>query len=307
MRKKGKVRKKPNIGRTKRSETSVVFSIYVDIPVENLDNPGWWENGVQVKTDKSLQTKNSLKAYYDRLNKVKKDYADNIRADYILFEGGKDYDKYCDFFKNNYPQISEYDIINFYKQWKMKDLAEQYDKICYLDFDVIPNTKEDIFKAHKINTHFACAENNHLASEGKRLAINDPDRYQTCIRNPASKYWNCHAMLSEEGYEPDTDVFNTGIMVATREIIKKLDYFGDFEKVLELMTQLKEDENSMYPPTVQRVFNYDNETVFAYKRVINEVDIDYINDDWHWRVDSVIFKKDAKMFHVMNKKFGYFL
>jgi hypothetical protein len=41
--------------------------------------------------------------------------------------------------------------------------------------------------------------------------------------------------------------------------------------------------------------------------VVNEIEIDYITDDWHWRVDTDIWKEDAKMFHVMNKKFGLFL
>ena len=62
-----------------------------------------------------------------------------------------------------------------------------------------------------------------------------------------------------------------------------------------------------YQNNLKRVFGYDNETVFAYKRVVNEIEIDYITDDWHWRVDTDIWKEDAKMFHVMNKKFGLFL
>ncbi len=283
---------------------NVIFSIYVDIAEENLDNPGWYEKGIQVKTDKSLQTKKALKKYYDKLNIVKKEYADSIGADYILFEGDDEYKKYYTTFQKEYPQISEYDVINFYKHWKMKDLANEYKNICYIDFDVIPNTKEDIFKAHKINTHFACAENNALAAWGKKVS---PSKYATCIRNPSSKYWNCHAMLSEEGYDPNTDVFNTAIMIASNSIIHQFDYFGNFKSTLKLMKKLKEDKNSMYPHNIQRVFNYDNETVFAYKRVANNIKIDYIVDDWHWRVDSYLWKEDAKMFHVMNKKFGYFL
>ena len=96
-------------------------------------------------------------------------------------------------------------------------------------------------------------------------------------------------------------------MVASKKQIQKLNYFGKFNKVLNLMTYLKNDKDSMYPHNIQRIFNYDNETVFAYKRVINNVDIDYIEDDWHWRVDSYMWKEDAKIFHVMNKRFGYFL
>ena len=283
---------------------NVVYSIYIDINEKNLDNPGWWENGVQIKTNKSLETKLAFLRNYEKLNQVKKDYAENIGADYILFEKDNQYKDYFKSFKKNYPQISEYDVVNFYKQWLMLKMAEKYDNVCYLDFDVIPNTKEDIFKAHKIDTHFACAENNSLAVWGK---IIDSNRYNTCIRNPASKYWNCHAMLFQEGYEPETDVFNTAIMVSSSKIINQLNYFGNFDETLKLMSFVKNDKNSIYPNNIKRVFGYDNETVFAYKRVVNKIEIDYITDDWHWRVDTDIWKEDAKMFHVMNKKFGLFL
>jgi hypothetical protein len=283
---------------------NVIYSIYIDIDEKNLDNPGWWENGVQIKTNKSLETKLAFLRNYEKLNQVKKDYAENIGADYILFENDNQYKDYFKSFKKNYPQISEYDVVNFYKQWLMLKMAEKYDNVCYLDFDVIPNTKEDIFKAHKIDTHFACAENNSLALWGK---IIDSNRYNTCIRNPASKYWNCHAMLFQEGYEPETDVFNTAIMVSSSKIINQLNYFGNFDETLKLMSFVKNDKNSIYPHNIKRVFGYDNETVFAYKRVVNEIEIDYITDDWHWRVDTDIWKEDAKMFHVMNKKFGLFL
>jgi|TARA_B000000557_G_C20749409_1_gene432244 hypothetical protein len=283
---------------------NVIYSIYIDIDEKNLDNPGWWENGVQIKTNKSLETKLAFLRNYEKLNQVKKDYAENIGADYILFENDNQYKDYFKSFKKNYPQISEYDVVNFYKQWLMLKMAEKYDNVCYLDFDVIPNTKEDIFKAHKIDTHFACAENNSLAVWGK---IIDSNRYNTCIRNPASKYWNCHAMLFQEGYEPETDVFNTAIMVSSSKIINQLNYFGNFDETLKLMSFVKNDKNSIYPHNIKRVFGYDNETVFAYKRVVNEIEIDYITDDWHWRVDTDIWKEDAKMFHVMNKKFGLFL
>ena len=283
---------------------NVIYSIYIDIDEKNLDNPGWWENGVQIKTNKSLETKLAFLRNYEKLNQVKKNYAESIGADYILFENDNQYKDYFKSFKKNYTQISEYDVVNFYKQWLMLKMAEKYDNVCYLDFDVIPNTKEDIFKAHKIDTHFACAENNSLATWGKIISS---EHYNTCIRNPASKYWNCHAMLFQEGYEPETDVFNTAIMVSSSKIINQLNYFDNFDKTLKLMTFVKNDKNSIYPHNIKRVFGYDNETVFAYKRVVNKIEIDYITDDWHWRVDSDIWKEDAKMFHVMNKKFGFFL
>lgn len=285
--------------------SKVVFSIYIDIPWEKLDNPGWydWSSDRFIHTDKSQRVKLALKAFEKQLNEVKQRYAKDIGADYILFSDDQEYADFCEMFRTEYPQISEYDIINFYKHWQMKELSKKYDKVCYLDYDVVPNTKDDIFDAHDPEA-FACAESNSQAIRGKRLDM--IHQYRHDIRNPATKYWNAHAMLCEEGYDDqaDTDVFNTGIMVATKEVIDQFDYFGNFKEVLDLMTFLKNDEDSMYPSQIKRVFNYDNETVFAYKRIVNNVKIDYINEMWHFPLmENGPLNLRAKMFHVISKQF----
>jgi len=285
----------------------IIFSIYIDIPEDRLDNPGGydWKTGEQKTTDKSLKVKNSFAEYSNELESRQRAYAETIGSHYVLHEYDQEYLNFCQMFKGEFPQISEYDIVNFYKHWLMKVHAENYDQVCYLDFDVIPNTNEDIFEAHD-NDKFACAEQNDDAFWGKNCKA---DAYNTCIRNPASKYWNCHAMLMEEGFDPDTDVFNTAIMIATAEQIKKLDYFGDFKEVLNLMTELKNDEYSMYPFQIQRIFNYDNETVFAYKRVINGIEVDYIDELWHNRLTRAHhdINPEAKMYHVIHKRFDLVL
>ena len=286
---------------------SVIFSIYIKIPEEDLDNPGWYnEEGKLQDTDKSKQTKNYFAKYYDKLKQRQVDYARTLNVDYILHEYDNDYIKYVSYFKKNYPQISVYDIINFYKQELMKRYAHKYDEVCYLDFDVIPNTDESIFNVVK-HDEFGCADSNREAEWGKKVEVK---YYNTCIRNPSSKYWNCHAMLNEIGLDPDTDVFNTGIMVAASKMIKRLDYFGEFEEVLDLMSKVKYDKSSMYPHNIQRIFNYDNETVFAFKRVVNNIKIKYLGNDWHHKVQDekwYVFNENAKMYHVINKRFGKFL
>ena len=286
---------------------SVIFSIYIQIPEEDLDNPGWYnEEGKLQDTDKSKQTKDYFAKYYDKLKQRQVDYARTLNVDYILHEYDNDYIKYVSYFKKNYPQISVYDIINFYKQELMKRYAHKYDEVCYLDFDVIPNTDESIFNVVK-HDEFGCAETKREAEWGKTV---ETKWYNTCIRNPSSKYWNCHAMLNEIGLDPDTDVFNTGIMVAASKMIKRLDYFGEFEEVLDLMSKVKYDKSSMYPHNIQRIFNYDNETVFAFKRVVNNIKIKYLGNDWHHKVQDekwYVFNENAKMYHVINKRFGKFL
>ena len=39
---------------------NIVFSVFIDIPEDKLDNPGRYVNNELVDTDKSLQTKNAL-------------------------------------------------------------------------------------------------------------------------------------------------------------------------------------------------------------------------------------------------------
>ena len=283
---------------------NIIFSIFIDIPEDKLDNPGWYENGVQIKTDKSLNTKNTLYNNRVELERRQREYAESLDVEYRLLGNDKEYKDFCKYMKD-YPMISEYDIINFYKHWAMKNFAENYDQVCYLDFDVVPNTDENVFNI--IQSGFGVADSNDLAAWGKNISAT---KYNTCIRNPSSKYWNTYAMLLEDGLEPENDVFNTGIMVAGYNIIQELGYFHEFDKTLNLMTYLKEEEASMHPPNIQRIFNYDNETVFSYLVKKREIDIDWLPKEWHYIVDHP--KKEmvdtrAKLYHVINKKVEWVL
>lgn len=290
-------------------ENKIVFSIHIDIPEERLDNPGWWENGIQINTDKSKITKLALLNNAERIQESQRKYANAIGADYRLFQYDNYYKSFFDDIKNNYPEISEYDIINFFKHKVLRDMADEYNYACYMDFDVIPNTSDCIFKSHNVDNMLAVAEMNRLAIRGKIIKAED---YNACIRNPASKYWNTHALLMEEGYDPENDVFNTGIMAGSSEVIKRLDYFKDFDYIIKLMTQVKHDEFSMYPSNIQRVFNYDNETVFSFWIKSRQIEIQYMDKLWHWIVDETIsdpkhMDPNAKLYHFINKRMDWAL
>ena len=282
----------------------IIFTIYINIPDEELDNPAHYSaEGVQQVTDKSKKTKDQLTKYKDQLINRQQQYADILGVEYRVHQWDQTYTDFVEHFKKNYPQISHYDIICFYKHHIMLLLAEQYDQVCYFDLDIIPNTDESIFEVFDITNTFAVPDSNKEAEWGKTVHAK---YYNTCIRNPSTKYWNAHAMLWEEGFEPDQHVYNTGIMIASSEIIKKLDYFGGFNDTIDLMTRLKNDPISMYPKNIQRVFNYDNETIFSYKLISNEVQSTLLSDMWHHAVDKVPHDPAAKMYHVINKKFQMF-
>ena len=283
----------------------LIFTIYVNIPDEELDNPGHYSfDGKFISTDKSRQTKNLLSTYKDRLIDRQREYANAIGAEYKVFERDDLYESFVDWFKDNAPQISQYDIICFYKHHLMLLFADQYDQICYFDLDIVPNTTDSVFDAFDLTNSFVVPDSNKEAEWGKTVA---PRLYNTCIRNPATKYWNAHAMLAHQGYEPNQHVYNTGIMLASSNVIKKLDYFGKFQETLELMTFLKQDPNSMYPKNIQRVFNYDNETIFSYKLIDNGIESMLMGNQWHHVIDRDETDPNAKLYHVINKKFWLLL
>lgn len=285
----------------------IIFTINVDIDEANLDNPGWWNiDGTQASTDKSKNTKQAFLIWSDKIINNQSKYAKLCQADYKVHTADNEYKRFYKNFLKNHPQISEYDIINFYKHHMMRKYAETYDEVCYVDLDVIFNTEKNIFLQYDIYNKFACAEQNSEALFGKTVR---PKNYNLCIRNPASKYWNAFALLLDSGYSKevaDTDVFNTGIMIASKEQIKKINFFNGLDDIIKDMEYLKED-TSLFHPNIVRSFNYDNETIFAFKRVVNKVEIDYIDEEWHQKVlDNFPYVEDSKVFHVINKKFEIF-
>ena len=184
---------------------NIIFSIFIDIPEDKLDNPGWYENGVQVKTDKSLNTKNALYNNRVELERRQREYTESIHnpeggetVEYRLLGNDDQYKDFCKYMRK-YSMISEYDIINFYKHWAMRKFAQDYDNVCYLDFDVVPNTTENVFRIFD-QSNFGVAHSNDLAEWGKNISST---QYNSCIRNPASKYWNTYAMLLEDDMEPE--------------------------------------------------------------------------------------------------------
>ena len=62
--------------------SKIVFSIFIDIPEDRLDNPGWYDQGVQVVTDKSKVTKLALLDNAEHIQESQRKYANAIGADY---------------------------------------------------------------------------------------------------------------------------------------------------------------------------------------------------------------------------------
>ena len=272
----------------------VIYSLYIDIPENQfyLRNPD---------TEKSTKTKTAFKNNYQKLKDSHIRYANKIGVEYKLFEYDEKYKEYSNFFKENYPEINEYSIVNFYKIHLLDEMANDYDEVLYLDFDVIPMTNENFFEAWDLSKGLTLYNNNDSVNSrnkpiDKILGHSD--------RSPTAKYYNCQAMLIDTGYSPENDVINTGIIGGTKEHIKQLGYFENFKNDLDLMTRLRLEDDGFYPENIRMMFAYDNETLFSYNLKVTNTPHQWFDKQWHYFFDRTYFvPKITKFCHCINKEF----
>jgi len=278
----------------------VIYSIYINIPKEKLDI----HDKHILKENQTPMNHKMAQAfidYYDWLIETKKRYADSIGAEFQMYEYDDDYIKFHEDYSKKYPFLSEYNIVNKYKLHILDRLVNYKDEVLYLDFDAIPTTNESFFDVWDLSKGIAILHNNDK--------IRDPGQHihkiNGTIRSPSAKYFNAMAMLEQRGLNPQCDVVNTAILGATKEHWKRLRYFDDLDESFKLMTKLiNNKEQSMYPPNITRTFGYDNETIFSYKIVENNVPIQWLDYQWHFFYDNNRgIPQDAKIVHAINKEF----
>jgi len=271
----------------------VIYSLYVDVPVkEHYGN----SKNKHDTTVKAFKTVNAFRIHYDKLIETKKTYAEYCKSDFKMFEHDEQYETFEKNLLKDFPELTGYEIINFYKIHLLYVLSKEYDEILYLDFDVVPITNESFFSAWNLSKGICVYDNNSQVI--KTITVNHS------IRSPSAKYYNCQAMLLEYGLSSKNDVINTGIIGARKEDIQQLDFFGKFKDTIDLMTKLRNDTSGLYPQNIIDMFRYDNETIFSFKKEVNKVQIQWLDDKWHYFFDTQKFiPKGTKLVHCICKDF----
>tara|TARA_B100001094_G_scaffold132320_1_gene128191 strand:+ start:13 stop:861 length:849 start_codon:yes stop_codon:yes gene_type:complete len=271
----------------------VIYSLYIDIPVEEH----YGDSKIKFDSpEKASVTVNAFKKHYDKLVNTKITYAEYCESDFIMYEYDEQYKTFEQNFKKDFPEFTGYEVVNFYKIHLLDELSKKYDEVLYLDFDAVPLTSESFFDAWDLSNGICVYNNNdHVRKD-----------YNTVqgIRSPTAKYFNCHAMLLDYGLNPSNDVINTGIIGARKEDIQKLDYFGKFRDVIDMMTSLREERGGLYPDNIVDMFRYDNETIFSFKTKVNQVNIQWLDNKWHYFLDTQKFiPEETKIVHAISKDF----
>jgi hypothetical protein len=288
--------------------TRLIFTIYIDVPPEHLDNPASWNNetGELGSSDKSAHTKDQLALWKDRLIAKQKKYADFCGAEYIVYDDAEHFRHfYEDIAKLPQHGISWYDGMNFYKHYLMNANAQngRYDEICYFDLDVVPLSSICLFDEFDFSMMHV-GESNAESMWGRNVEL---EFYNACIRNPASKYFNCQALAADFDVTATPNVFNTGIMFGGAQVIVDLDYFNDFQNTLHIMTDLRDDEDSMYPWVIRRSFGHDNETLFGYRIAASEIPYETLPIIWNTTDLRPKALDVAELVHVISKDFRHVL
>ena len=282
----------------------VIFSIYIDIPEENLDETGYSKHARNNKHrgPRAAETKDKLNAFRNHLMWTQKAYADHCNADYRLYITNKLWFDYYSSIKRINDKLPMYHILNYYKHHLMYELVEEgYDEVFYCDMDIIPVTKDNIFEVHDLS-YFCSKNNNELAEWGKHWDLTE---YNTCDRNPATKYWNTYALLLQEGYEPENNVINTGTMIAGKDVIKEVNWPKEFPIMVEKLKKLQEDQDTMFPPALHSRFANDKETMFSYLVQSKKFKYQSLSDRWHGRMPDDGPDPSHKIIHAINKKFEF--
>ena len=271
----------------------VIYSLYVNVPPrEHFGNSKNQHDTV----DKANVTINAFEKHYDRLIDCKLTYAEYCESEFIMFKEDKRYREFKRNFLLDFPELTEYEVINFYKIHLLTDLAKEYDEVLYLDFDVVPLTDEVFFDVWDLSKGICVYNNNKQVVKNRNV--------NHSIRSPSAKYFNCQAMLLDGNHSSKNDVINTGIIGATKEDIINLDYFGKFRDTIDLMTKLREDTSGLYPQNIIDMFRYDNETIFSYKKEINNINIQWLDDRWHYFFDKQNYiPRDTRIVHAICKDF----
>ena len=285
----------------------IIYSIYIDIPSEELDAQPPHHGDTE---DKNQKAKREFADHQVWLEYRQRGYAKSIGIEYKLFTADDQWFEYRDSLVKQYPQLTMYNIVNFYKIHLMYQLKEEYDEMLYMDLDVVPVTDESFFDVWDLSKGMVIRHTTPMVE----IRIEDIKRREESfikkgktdsIRSPAAKYWNNKALLMEHGIDrEDATVYNTGIVGIDRQSLEELDYFSDFYNIIETMTDLKKEQPSMWPSYIQAMFGWDNETIWGFLCVKKELQIQTIDSNWHYFLDQGKFiPKSSKLIHVIHKDF----
>lgn len=272
----------------------LIYTVYFDIEDSKLDTEDY---------DKDLFTKKQLDCYQSRLTLNKINYSKKCESDFILFDDKEDLEN----FKKNFDSdISLYTIINFYKLHLLDKLAEEYDKILFLDQDVYINTTENIFNSLD-NNLYVWYEN---AKEQVMEYLNFYKDKELYSRSYINKCISSYCTSCTFDWPVNFNKYNTGVIYSDNKNIKKLNFQKNFNFLVDNYKQIL--YNNSIPKNISSKFTLNNEAFFSNIVKKEKIEIKNLPQSWHHILNHESVLEDYKnsnsnFYHFINKEFSWIL
>ena len=242
----------------------LIFSVWNDLTESHSSVP-----------DSKLQ---AFHLYKKELIDRQTEYAKLCGADYEIFSSDK----------KTYPDTQ------FFKIAKCEEMSEVYDKVVYLDLDVIPKTNTNIFDYFNFGAYFIeCKRNKYLSFDLENDSIHEMDMYsKMCCKN---------AMLLLHDIIGNNLVANTGVLIHNKGM--ELNFTEQLEEMHK--TFLEACEDNLYPKEISNSWKPNNEVFYSYLIEKNKIPYDNIGLPWNFILDAnyTEYSPAAHMIHQVNKDF----
>ena len=297
---------------------SVIFSIYINIDDQNLDD---LEGYLGDDMSRSKRTKQQLLEYKQQLIDCKKEYADLCDAEFVLYTNDQQYHSFLQ--SMSHHDIKEFDKINFYKIYLMEQLAQRYDRVLYLDLDVVPTTNKNFFTANDITkfcVHCVTASKENtwgafvaaVNRQGHCQEHNCTYTYDHVVESHLDSYhWYTKklckdAMLMHHGMSDSRHLLaNTAIMGGSGHAIKEIKFFDRMNEMIETFQAIKQEQ--IMGSTITDKFFINNEVLMTYLIIKENIQCNFLPSAWHYvQLDiykNFCSKSEAHFVHVVDKKF----
>ena len=270
----------------------VIFTVYID-PKEIYNGDS---------DHKSTQ----LARHFNALTHKQEQYAEKCGAKYEVYKLDDAYRLFLDRLDELDVFETQYQCIQHYKHYLMKELSNSYDEVLYLDLDVFINTEENIFEKIDLSNGIGIYgypddKEEDLKNLEKGLLSYIPAFTSVSVKTAAMMSLCGHARCTFPSY-----VFNTAIMLVNKEYCEKIDYMNELKHIKETIRELKQND-VWWADYIRNYFSVNNETSLSYLVHKNKVKWQSIGPEWHYPYNARSRNKkipsDVKFIHVINKDF----
>ena len=246
----------------------------------------------------------NVKYYNENVNRLSKNhrlYARYCKADFYLYADPKFYNAFKLHYFYDYPFLDDFDLINFYKFYQLFYLSKTYEKVIYLDLDLVwTGLRGNIFEDYDFYNGFLINSETYPYENLEQVLHVGEGQHKEHWENPLKGYLASMLLNNKSSMK----YFNTGLMGCTFSYVDQLNYFDGIELSIEhLYNFYNENKNILtFKDSGEDKIGYDNETIAAVQFIRNRVQTQPFKTETIKPAQYTEEDKSSLFCHVFSKK-----